>query len=79
MPCNIRQLFTLESIVYHYESLKNSFINPTSITRNKSIVLPSTGASVSNKMSSIEAIKAFNSLPNELKNLQESKNSIKKS
>ena len=78
MPCNIRQLFTLESLVYHYESLKNIFINSTSITRNKSIKLPSSCMSVSNKMSSIEAIRTFNSLPNEMKVLQESKKRVKK-
>ena len=71
MPCNIR------SRIYHYESLKNSFINSTSITRNKSIKLPFTCMSVSNKMSSIEAIKAFNSRPNEMKVLQESRKRVK--
>ena len=77
MPCNLRQLFTFESLQYYYELLKENFLESNRVTRNKSIKLPGTKKAVSNKMSSTEAIKTFNSLPNELKTLQVNRKATK--
>ena len=38
--CNMRRLFALKSIVYHYESLKNTFFNSKSVTTKKPIQNP---------------------------------------
>ena len=77
MPCNLRQLFSLESLLYHYESLQNSFLNSKNKTRNETIQLPFNDKTVCNKMSSVEATKTFNSLPNELKIILKNKKQIK--
>ena len=39
-PLEIRKLFQLESISFHYTTLRNKYINSASKTRNKSIQLP---------------------------------------
>ena len=67
LPLNLKQLFDYESIVYNYNTLKNIFLNSESVTRNKSIQLPKYVKTISNKNNYINAIKLYNSLPNELK------------
>ena len=76
-PCNIKQLFTLESLCYHYEKLKSNFESSTSCIRYKSIKLPKNSKKVSNKLNYVEAIKTFNSLSNELKTLAQNKSKKK--
>lgn len=66
-PLNLQQLFALESLKYHYDELKNKFLNLNSITRNKSILIPKRSKTISIKNSRIRAISVFNSIPNELK------------
>lgn len=68
-PLNIEQLFTLESLKFHYAVLKDLFVNSTSVTRNKNIQLPKMNKTLSSKNSKIRAITTFNMLPNELKTL----------
>lgn len=72
---NLTQLFAFESIKYKYNELKNIYIESTSITRNKIITLPRINKTVSNKSNNIKAIKIYNQLPKELKNLDISKKS----
>ena len=67
LPLNLKQLFDYESIVYNYNTLKNIFLNSESVTRNKSIQLPKYVKTISNNNNYINAIKLYNSLPNELK------------
>ena len=47
IPINLRQLFTSESLLYNYNSLKNIFIASTSRTINKAIILPKSYLKVS--------------------------------
>lgn len=77
-PLNIKQTFTLESLMYYYDKLKSMYLESKSKTRNKSILLPKMQKTVSDKNSYIEAIKTFNTLPNDLKCLNLSKITIKK-
>ena len=39
-PMSLDQIFSYESLSYHYEELQSAFINSNSITRNKSILIP---------------------------------------
>lgn len=64
LPLNLEQLFSLESLIYHYNSLKTIYLQSESITRNKSIPLPKMIKRVSNKNNYILAIKLYNRLPN---------------
>lgn len=68
-PLNIKQTFVLESLVYHYDKLKNTYLTRESKTRNKNIILPRMNKTISDKNSYIMAIKTYNSLPTELKSL----------
>lgn len=77
-PLNIKQSFSLESLMYYYDKLKHMYTVSKSKTRNKSIILPKMNKAISDKNSYIEAIKIYNSLTNELKCLNLSKNMIKK-
>lgn len=80
-PLTMEQLFSLESLKYHYDVLKNEFMKSKSITRNKSIQLPIRFKTVSGKSSIVRAISVFNLLPNELKILNSGysrKNKLKK-
>lgn len=70
-------MFSLECIMYHYVNLKEVYLKNPSKTRHKSIILPITKKTISDKNSYLEAIKIFNSLPTELKNLNLSKGNIK--
>ena len=77
-PLNIRQAFTLEGLMYHYEDLKEIYKKRNSNTRNKSIQLPKTIKTVSNKNSYLVALKTYNIiLPKELKSLYSNKNNRK--
>jgi hypothetical protein len=68
-PLNIDQQFSFDSLLYHYEDLKDSYLTSNSNTRNKSIIIPKLLKKISNKMSYIRAITCFNNLPNSLKTL----------
>ena len=75
-PMSIDQIFTYESLSYHYEDLQTTYINSNSNTRKKSIQIPRRHLTVSIKNSYIRAITHFNNLPNELKTIR-NKNSRK--
>ena len=77
-PLEIRKLFHLESISFHYASLRTKYINSASQTRNKSIQLPKSEKRISDKNSYDEAIRFFNGLPKDLKVMTFSKQLIKK-
>ena len=65
-PLTLEQLYTFESLWYHYNNLKNQFINSSSITRNKNLIIPKTKRKISNKNSYYRALMIYNQLPNEL-------------
>lgn len=69
-PLNLRQLFTLNAIIYHYDVLVNTYINSSSITRHRPIQLPIYNKRIMNKSSYFMAIKIFNVLPQKLKTLR---------
>lgn len=77
-PLSIEQIYNLEAITFHYEILKNKYINSKSITRNKNIIIPKNSKRISDKDSYIKAIKIFNLLPTELKNLTVEKKNLKR-
>ena len=77
-PLNIEQTFTLESVTFHYNKLKNMYLLSESKTRNKNIILPKMKKAISDKNSYIEAIKTYNILPKEFKCLNTSRRIIKK-
>ena len=66
---NINQLFTYESLKYHYKTLRNLYLTSKSITRNKNIILSKNKKRVSNKNSYSRAIITYNNLPNDMKTL----------
>ena len=57
--------------------LKDIYINNTSITRNKCVLLPKMNKAISDKNSYVIAIKTFNTLSNDLKCLNMNKQGIK--
>ena len=73
---SIDQIFTYESLTYHYEDLQTAYINSSSTTRKKSLQIPRRYLTISIKNSYIRAITVFNNLPNELKTIR-NKNSQK--
>ena len=75
-PLNIKQVFTLDALMHHYEDLKEIYKKSNSKTRNKSY-LPKTIKDVSNKNSYLVALRTYNSLPKELKSLYSNKNNRK--
>ena len=75
VPLNLQQAFAYDSLMFHYNKLKEQFINSTSITRNKTILLPKYGKTISTKDSYIKSINTFNALPNDLKILDVKKKS----
>lgn len=77
-PLNLDQLFAFESLKFHYNDLRDKFLNSSSITRNKSILLPARRKTISRKNSYIRAISIFNNLPNELKCLSNIKTKKKR-
>ena len=79
-PLNLEQLFTFNSLMYHYETLQKKFIISTSITRKMLIKLPKSKKAISDKCNYVTAIRTFNELPNEYKVLkmnEKNKNKIK--
>ena len=79
-PLNFSQSFTLESILYYYDKLKNEFLKSKSKTRRKLITLPEYNKMdkrVSDKCSMIKAISTFNFMPNDLKILNTSKKTLR--
>ena len=54
-PLHIKQIFTLESVMYHYDKLKNTYLLSESKTRNKSIILPKMEKAISDKRCYVEA------------------------
>ena len=77
-PLNIKQMFSLESVIYYYDKLKHMYLMSESKTRNKNIQLPKMKKAVNDKNSYIEAIKIYNTLPKNIKCLNLSKITIKK-
>ena len=69
-PISIDQIFSYESLSYHYEELQTTYINSNSNTRKKHIQIPRRHLAVSIKNSYIRAITHFNNLPNELKTIR---------
>ena len=55
-PMNIDQIFTYESLSYHYEDLQTVYINSRSTTRKKNIQIPRRCLTISIKNSYIRAI-----------------------
>ena len=76
-PLNVKQIFALESIMFHYDKLKQMYSMSESITRNKNLLLPKMNKAISDKNSYTVAIKVYNTLPNNLKSLTGNKTSIK--
>lgn len=66
-PLNLEQLYTFESLIYHYDSLRDKFLESESRTRFKFIQMPKRHKTISSKISYITAIRVFNNLDNELK------------
>lgn len=77
-PLKLQQLFAFVSLTYHYDALKDKFINSNSITRNKNLPLPTIHKSVGSKSSIFKATGIYNCLPNELKILRNAKSGKKK-
>lgn len=77
-PLNMLQIFALESLKYNYNELRNIYINSKSITRQKIIPLPRIYKTVSEKNHKIKAIRIFNKLPNDLKDLEITKKATNK-
>lgn len=77
-PLVIRQLFALESLIFYYLELRDRFINSTSKTRRKLLPPPKTRNKVSDKSSYLVAIYYYNELPNNLKQLQCSYKTLKR-
>ena len=73
---SIDQIFSYESLTYHYEDLQTAYINSSSTTRKKSLEIPRRYLTINIKNSYIRAITQFNNLPNELKTIK-NKNSKK--
>ena len=63
----VHQMFTLESLCYHYNNLKDAFHSIKRNTRNKSLQLPKMSKAISDKNSLVIAMRTFNKLPNDLK------------
>ena len=69
-PMSLDQIFSYESLSYHYEELQSVFINSNSISRNKRILIPRRYLNISSKSSLMRAIMQFNKLSNELKKIR---------
>ena len=76
-PLNLEQTFAHEAIVYHYADLRDIRKNRKTNTRKKAIPIPEITNSVINKNSYIVALRIFNELPNNLKVLLVSKQTLK--
>lgn len=76
-PLNFLKQFQYQSLCFHYKELSRMFVESKSITRYKSLQIPKNNKTVCSKNSYLVAIKVFNRLPNELKNLTNSHKVIK--
>ena len=56
-PLNIKQIFALESIMFHYDKLKQMHLMSESLTKNKNLLLPKMNKAISDKNSYTVAIK----------------------
>ena len=75
-PLKVEQMFTLESLCYHYNNLKDAFLTIKRNTRKKSLQLPKMTKAISHKDSLVEAMRAFNESPNDHKILNYKKSTI---
>ena len=66
-PLNLEQLFNYNCLLFYYDKLTEEFSKSAKITRFKLIELPSKKKPITNKNNYYIAVRAFNSLPNELK------------
>lgn len=69
LPLNIQQKYTLESIKFHYNSLKDKFLQSSLKTRYKSLQLPVCTKDIGTRSHLFEATLLYNRLPNNLKQL----------
>lgn len=69
LPLNIQQKYTLESIKFHYNSLKDKFLQSSLKTRHKSLKLPVCTKDIGKRSHLFEATQFYNRLPNNLKEL----------
>ena len=53
-PMSLDQIFSYESLTYHYEKLQLAYINSNSTTRKKSIQIPRRQLNISTKIVSLE-------------------------
>lgn len=74
---NIKQLFILESTLYHFKNLYNMYSCRLSNTRSKQIILPRIQKEFYKKSSIYTAIKTFNSMPQNLKEFRYGRKSLK--
>jgi hypothetical protein len=74
---NVGKCFIVNSILTNYEECRKKFCDIRRNTRNKSVSLPKINKALTCKSSSYIAVKYFNMLPNELKNLVGTKKFIK--
>lgn len=75
---NLRQTFLIDSLLLHYDTLRSTYINTSSVTRNKSIRLPKINKSLLKKSYVYTAINCFNAMPNSLKDTDISSKQTKK-
>lgn len=68
-PLNIKQAFITNSITYYFSECKKLFAERLSNTRTRQLILPKINKSISSKNAYYVAIKFYNKLPFNLKNL----------
>ena len=74
---NIHESYVVNTVTYYHKNLKSMYLDSTSITRNKSIILPKTYKRIGANRSYITAIKNFNKLPKNLKLIETSAKLLK--
>ena len=72
----VKDHFVTESLCYHYIKCKNLYSNYQGKTRGRAISVPKVNKNIACKNSYIVAIKNYNNLPDNLKNLHLSKKAI---
>lgn len=77
-PLTLSQLFALESIAFHYNELRETLNSSKSSSRRKIVQLPKITKTLYRNCNYFVAIKLFNSLPSELKNMGTSLKNKKK-
>ena len=76
-PLNVKYLFIVTSLTFHYDGLKKDFEKLSTTTRNKNLSYQKIAKSHSKKMSKDVAIRNFNLLPFELRTLKCTKKLLK--